>query len=123
MRIGLTAIGNRQSAPHATRQNENGPTCVDPFHKSVREALAPRCAKLASERLKLGRGHFAGALVFLEFEAHPLTFVEAGEPCTLDSRDVHEHIGAARLRLDEAVAFLLVEPFYGAGSHVDLVFR
>ena len=75
------------------------------------------------ERLDLRRGHFARALIFLELEAHALTFVEASEACALNGRDVNEHICAAGLRLDEAEALLLVEPLYGAGSHVDLVFR
>ena len=75
------------------------------------------------EGLKLRRGHFARTLVLLEFEAHPLAFIEAGETCALNGGDVYEHIAAAGFRLNESEAFLLVEPLYGAGSHVDLVFR
>jgi len=75
------------------------------------------------EGLKLRRGLLARTLVLLELEAHPLAFIETCETRALNSGDVHEHIAAAGFRLNEAVAFLLVEPLYGAGSHVDLVFR
>src|SRR6516164_7326193 len=34
-----------------------------------------------------------------------------------DGRNVHEHILRAIVGLDEAVALLGVEPFYGSGSH------
>jgi hypothetical protein len=75
------------------------------------------------EGLELRRGHLAGALVLLELEANALALVEAGESSALDRRDVHEDVRAALLRLDEAVALLLVEPFNSTGRHVDLVFR
>src|SRR5262245_63505681 len=83
--------------------------------------MSGACASL--EGLKLRRSHFARTLVLLELVAHPLAFIEAGETRALNSGDVHEHIAAAGFRLNESVAFLLVEPLNGAGSHVDLVFR
>ena len=84
-------------------------------------AWATRRASL--DRLDLRGGHFARALVFFQLEADALAFLKAREARTLNSGDVDEHVRAALLRLDEAVAFLLVEPLNGAGSHVELVFR
>ena len=96
---------------------------ADPFRSLLRCRRPRRRRRVRLEGLELRRGHFARALVLLELEAHALAFVEAGEASTLDSRDVDEHVRAAMLRLDEAEAFLLVEPFNSTGSHVDLVFR
>ena len=111
---GLASPHNEKRAGHLGRP-------VSKFVAMRRPREAASAARL--EGLDLRRGHLAGALVLLELEAHALAFVEAGESCTLDSRDVNEHIRAALLRLDEAVALLLVEPFDSTGSHVDLVFR
>ena len=77
----------------------------------------------ALQGLDLRGGHLARALVFFHLEADALAFLKAGETRALNGGDVDEHVRAALLRLDEAEAFLLVEPLYGAGSHVDLVFR
>jgi hypothetical protein len=47
-----------------------------------------------------------------------LSFVEAMHPGAFDSTDVHEHILAAVIRLDEAEAFLAIKPFYRALRHM-----
>ena len=44
-----------------------------------------------------------------------LSLVESGNTRTLQSRDVHEHVLAAAVPSDEAVALLGVEPLYRAG--------
>src|SRR5262249_11905481 len=46
-----------------------------------------------------------------------LSLVEAVHAGALDCADVHEHILAAVVRLDEAEAFLAVEPLHSALSH------
>src|ERR1043166_8076655 len=48
-------------------------------------------------------------LVGLDVEVDALAFVERFQPGALDCRDVHEHVAAAIVRLDEAVAPLRVE--------------
>ncbi|MEY9536450.1 hypothetical protein ABIA22_006104 [Sinorhizobium fredii] len=66
---------------------------------------------------KLACGHFARLVVSLEFEAEFLAFDDRVQPCTLDSRDVNEHISTAVVGLDEAEAFGGIEPFNCASGH------
>jgi hypothetical protein len=84
---------------------------------------ASRCDFQRSDGLESGRGHLARAFVFLEFEAHALAFIEAVQAGPLDGGDVNEDVRSTRFRLNEAIAFLLVEPLNSAGSHVEIVFR
>ena len=42
------------------------------------------------------------------------------EPVALERRDVHEHVLATALRLNEAVPFCWIEPFNGTSSHSTL---
>jgi hypothetical protein len=44
---------------------------------------------------------------------------ERAEASVLNGRDVYEHVLAAAIRLDEAVALGGVKPFHWACSHVD----
>jgi len=46
-----------------------------------------------------------------------LIVVKAAKACTLDRRDVYEHVRAAIVGLNKAEAFSCVEPFYGAIGH------
>jgi hypothetical protein len=55
-------------------------------------------------------------------EGDLLSFVKAVHPGTLDRTDVHEDILAAIIRLDEAEAFLAVEPLHDSLRHM-LVFQ
>src|SRR6266508_5070308 len=50
-------------------------------------------------------------------EFNLLTFLEAAVPAADDGGEMHEHIRAAALDLDEAVALLRVEPLHGALRH------
>ena len=43
-----------------------------------------------------------------------LAFVEIAHSCAFDCADVHKHIFAAVVRLDEAEALLTVKPFHGS---------
>jgi hypothetical protein len=56
-------------------------------------------------------------LAAFQLIAHLLPFVQIAQPGTLDGRDVHEHILRSVFRLNEAVAFLAVEPLYGSDRH------
>ena len=64
------------------------------------------------------RRHFAGALVFGFFERDLLAFVEAAEASGFDGAHVYEHVIAAVVRLDKAVALGAVEPLHGSSRHV-----
>jgi hypothetical protein len=55
-------------------------------------------------------------------EGDLLSFVKAVHPGALDRADVHEDILAAVIRLDEAEAFLAVEPLHDSLRHM-LVFQ
>jgi hypothetical protein len=50
-----------------------------------------------------------------------LSLVETAHPSALDGADMHENILAAVIRLDEAKAFLVVEPLYGSLRHETLL--
>src|SRR5690606_18102586 len=53
----------------------------------------------------------------LKLERQLLAFVQRVHAGALDGRDVHEHIVAAVIRLDEAVALGRVEPLHGSSRH------
>src|SRR5690606_5132819 len=63
-------------------------------------------------------GGLAGPLVLDDFVAHLLALIQAIQPRALDRRDVDEHVGPTLVRLNEAIAFLAVEPLNGASCHI-----
>src|SRR5580704_13753615 len=69
-----------------------------------------------SDRLQVD-GRSLALLALLELVAELLALIEIAHPGPLDRRDMHEHIGAAGLRLDEAEALLGVEPFDCPSRH------
>src|SRR6516164_4122070 len=66
---------------------------------------------------QIDRGGLALITAF-ELEAHPLAFVQVTDTGAFDRRDVYEHIPRSVLRLNEAVAFLGIEPLHGSDSHL-----
>ncbi len=68
-------------------------------------------------RGQVARGHLAAAVVPLKLVADLLTFAQAVERRAFDGRNVHENIGSAFIRLDEAKTLLFVEPLNGSSSH------
>src|ERR1700730_158073 len=52
-----------------------------------------------------------------DFERDFLTLVQRVETRAFDGADMDEHILAAVIRLNEAVAFLRIKPLYGALAH------
>src|SRR5215207_8091629 len=66
---------------------------------------------------EIGRGLLAAAPVGLNLIGDLLTLREAPHSGPLDGTDVHEHIPAALIRLDEAVALCFVEPLHSSGRH------
>jgi len=68
--------------------------------------------------VQIVRRRFAGPAIKYHLEGDLLSFVEAMHPGAFDSTDVHEHILAAVIRLDEAEAFLAIKPFYRTLRHM-----
>jgi hypothetical protein len=67
--------------------------------------------------LQIVRRRFSGPSVGDNLIKDLLSLVEAVHPSALDGADVHENILAAVIGLDEAKAFLAVEPLYGSLRH------
>jgi hypothetical protein len=68
--------------------------------------------------VQIVRRRFAGSAIKYHLEGHLLSLVEAMHPGAFDSTDVHEHILAAVIRLDEAEAFLAIKPLYCTLRHM-----
>src|SRR5580658_3926924 len=83
-------------------------------------ASATLSAQPILDRLKLGGRHLAALFVALEFEGELLALVQRAEARTFHGRDVHEDVGAAVIRLNEAEALGGVEPLHGASRHGSL---
>ena len=62
---------------------------------------------------------FARTAICHDFVGDLLAFTQRSKPGTLDSADVHEHIVAAVIRLDEAEALGRVEPLHSSHAHGD----
>src|SRR5690606_6545107 len=76
----------------------------------------PNSGFCESEQLQV-RGRAAAVAAGLQFIGDFLVVVQAGQAGALDRRNMDEHVLAAVIGCDEAIAFGGVEPFYGAGSH------
>ena len=70
-----------------------------------------------SSRAKIISRGFAGSSIRNNVERDFLSFVDALQPRAFDCADVHEDILAAIIWLDEAEAFLAVEPLHGSLRH------
>src|ERR1700723_1979496 len=67
--------------------------------------------------LQVVRRGLASLSICDEVKSNLLSLVQAVESGALNGADVHEDILAAIVRLDEAKAFLAVEPLYGSLRH------
>ena len=67
--------------------------------------------------LKLTSRHLAVAVIALKLITDLLAFADRTKVRALYSRDVHEHVRAAVVRLNEAEALLVVEPLNCSDSH------
>jgi hypothetical protein len=70
-----------------------------------------------SDFLELIGGGLAGALVLGDLVAHLLAFAQIAQAGALDRADMNENVRATIIGLDEAEAFLTIEPFHNSGSH------
>src|ERR1700738_1842402 len=59
----------------------------------------------------------AGAPILAGVERHLLAFAQAGHPGALEGRGVDEHVLAAVVRLDEAIALLIIVELHSARIH------
>src|SRR5580704_17082097 len=76
---------------------------------------------LTLRALEIGRGRLAAAAVRLDVEAQLLTFDERAHAGAFDGGHMDEHVRAAAILRDEAVAFLGVEELDGTLSHDGLL--
>jgi len=67
--------------------------------------------------LKLVGRHLARSIVFGQLEADLLAFEKIAHPGAFDGADMNEYVLTTIVRLDEAEAFLAVEPFDCASAH------
>lgn len=74
-------------------------------------------AERRSERLELISRHLAASAVLSQLVAQFLAFVQIPQSGALHRADMDEGVGSAVIGLNEAEAFLGVEPFHGSGSH------
>src|SRR5262249_30177716 len=89
-----------------------------PLQKATPALPRWRCfGKRSLNRLQICGSGFAAARIGLHIERKLLALVEAMQACMLDRRDVNEHIGAAVVLNDEAVAPLGIEEFNGTCGH------
>jgi len=70
-----------------------------------------------SAKLQVGRSLLSTFCDHVEGDF--LAVVQGADPCRLQSSDVHEHVLAAVLRLNEAEALVAVEPLHCSSCHVD----
>src|SRR6185295_2490101 len=71
----------------------------------------------ASDGAEVFRRRLAAAAIRNDVEGDLLTFVEGAHAGALDGADVHEHVSAAGVRLNEAEAFLVVKPLHSTVAH------
>src|SRR5262249_22200030 len=82
----------------------------------ARASQGPSKDRLVRGAQIVGR-RLARAAVRHDLVGDLLAFTQRAEPGALDGRDVHEHIVAAVIRLDEAIALGCVKPLHGSHAH------
>ena len=105
----------RLPSPRLTRTPSTSRRTKEKPPERSQGAVRP-AVRLGDERQIL-----SGALAIAaryQFVANALTFVQASQPGPLDGGDVHECIGLAIVRLDEAKALGRVEPLHDSGVQV-----
>src|SRR5215472_4010154 len=101
-----------------TCMTASAPMLVDSGLRPRRKEPA-RTGPSAARRLglpQIDRGSLA-LITALHLEAHALAFMQVAHAGAFDSRYVYEHIFRPVFRLDEAVAFLGIEPLHGSDRH------
>src|ERR1043166_7475735 len=91
-------------------------TLVDAFSGWISRGLQPHRKSLVGGAEIVGR-RLARAAVRHDLVGDLLAFTQRTEAGALNGRDVHEHIVAAVIRLDEAIALGCVKPLHGSHAH------
>src|SRR5205814_8423625 len=111
----------RRARPAAYRPSKKAAQPARPFSRLVslrrdfRQAAARR-KSLAGGAQIIGR-RLARAAIRHDLVGDLLAFTQRSKSGTLDGADMHEHIVAAVIRLDEAVALGCVKPLHGSHAH------
>jgi len=88
-----------------------GPSGRNRVDRTLREATSlVRGAQVVGRRL-------AGTPIRHDFVADLLAFAQSPKSGSFDGADVHKHVVAAVIRLNEAIAFGSVKPLYGSHAH------
>src|SRR5215510_6882908 len=113
---GAAGRAARRTAMTAGRSPPARQTAIPPC-RPLNAGAAVAAAALVDDLdvLRLG-----SLLALRDVELDLLPFVEAAVAATSDRAEVHEHIRAT-FNLDEAVAFVAVEPLHRALRHLDLL--
>src|SRR5262249_48942602 len=90
-----------------------------PKNKKAPALLRGPLAKteLVSCRAQVSCRRLTGPLVGHDFEGNLLAFAEVAQARLFDSADMHKHILAAIVRLDEAISLVRIKPLYCSRSH------
>jgi hypothetical protein len=80
-------------------------------------------SELKSDRLQVFGSGLAAAPIGLHIKRKLLALVEITHASTLDCRNVNEHIGAAVVLNDKAIALLGIEEFNSASGHQGLLIK
>ena len=75
------------------------------------------------DSLQIARRGLACPSIGYNVENDLLSLIEDTHASAFDRADVHEDILAAIIRLNEAEAFLVIEPLHGSFCHIALLFR
>ncbi len=77
----------------------------------------------ASSGCEIARGSLAFALIYDQFKADLLAFIQGAHASALHCTDVHEDVGASVAGLDKSKALVGVKPFHSTGRHFDFLTR
>jgi hypothetical protein len=117
-------FGAKTEAPEMIGQKRKAPQTIKGQRRSHSKPGAPYCHYIRGQqgvfglkKLKIVSGALPGPAVGYDLVLELLAFSERTQTCALNSGDVHEHIGAACLRLNEDEAFFGVEPLDCTSCH------
>src|SRR5215471_12233250 len=87
----------------------------------TRGRIPPATTSHCSDGAQIFRRGLARLSISNNIEKDLLSLVQARQPGAFNRADVHENVFAAVIRLDEAEAFLAIEPLHGSLRHIALL--
>jgi hypothetical protein len=103
------------SEENAAKVIQNHP--LQPRLQIIAVQISRRRCQWRLRELHIAGRALAGTPVSPDVEGYPLTFGKAAQTRTLNGADVNEHILAAIIRLDEAIALCAVAKLHCACGH------